>query len=312
MSPDTRLPERASDDAADRDRPALLFDMDGVVLTGRESDPVVHERALDDALTDYGLTASERERTALSGYEYTEAFADACRALGVAPEPFYTVREVHSARRIAARIEAGVRGIASDADALTTLADDYELALVSNNYHRAVETVVDHHGLDVFAVARGREPGVTGFRRRKPDRTTCARRSTGSTPTRGCTSATARRTCSLRSERVSRACSSAASTTPGSARSPSRQPWSTRWPRSRPCSTRDTRADRGPSRTTATSAGRTGRSGADALTEPRRRRRRAARPGRPRRVRPSRRPASAPTRQRRRLRPRGSRRPSRS
>ena len=165
MSPAAGL----SGSTADADRPALLFDMDGVILTGRESDPVVHERALADALTDYGLTASERERTALSGYEYTEAFADACRALGVAPEPFYTVREVHSARRIAARIEAGVRGIASDADALTTLADDYELALVSNNYHRAVETVVDHHGLGVFAVARGREPGVTGFRRRKPD-----------------------------------------------------------------------------------------------------------------------------------------------
>jgi HAD superfamily hydrolase (TIGR01549 family) len=158
-----------SGSTADADRPALLFDMDGVILTGRESDPVVHERALDDALTDYGLTVSQPQRTALSGYEYTEAFADACRAAGVAPEPFYTAREVHSARRIAARIEAGVRGVAPGADVLATLADEHELALVSNNYHRAVETAVDHHGLDAFAVCRGREPGVTGFRRRKPN-----------------------------------------------------------------------------------------------------------------------------------------------
>jgi HAD superfamily hydrolase (TIGR01549 family) len=52
---------------------------------------------------------------------------------------------------------------------LAPLADEYELALVSNNYHRVVETVVDHHDLDVFAAVRGREPGVAGFRRRKPE-----------------------------------------------------------------------------------------------------------------------------------------------
>jgi len=162
VSPTTRPP-------ADTDRPALLFDMDGVILTGRASDPVVHERALADALTDYGLTVPEPRRSALSGYEYTEPFVEACRAVGVAPEQFYTAREVHSARRIADRIEAGVRGLAPDVDALATLADAHDLGLVSNNYHRAVEAVVDGHGLDVFAVARGRDPGVAGFRRRKPE-----------------------------------------------------------------------------------------------------------------------------------------------
>ncbi|ESS07408.1 MAG: haloacid dehalogenase family protein [uncultured archaeon A07HB70] len=158
-----------SPSGSEADRPALLFDMDGVILTGRGNDPVVHERALADTLADYGLTVPKPRRAALSGYEYTEAFVDACHAVGVAPEPFYTAREIHSARRIADRLEAGVRGVAPDVDALATLADDYELALVSNNYNRAVETAVDHHGLDVFAVARGREPGVTGFGRRKPD-----------------------------------------------------------------------------------------------------------------------------------------------
>jgi HAD superfamily hydrolase (TIGR01549 family) len=158
-----------SADAAAGTRPALLFDMDGVILTGRGSDPIVHERALDDALTDYGLTVPASHRAALSGYEYTDAFADACRAVGVAPEPFYTAREIHSARRIADRIEAGVRGLTPGVDALAALADEYELALVSNNYHRVVETVVDHYGFDVFTEIRGREPGVVGFRRRKPE-----------------------------------------------------------------------------------------------------------------------------------------------
>jgi phosphoglycolate phosphatase-like HAD superfamily hydrolase len=169
MNPGARSPDPTSDGATGAGRPALLFDMDGVILTGRGNDSVVHDRALADTLTDYGLTVPKPQRTALSGYEYTETFVDGCHTLGVDPEPFYTAREVHSARRVADRIEAGVRGMAPDADALARLADEYELALVSNNYNRVVETVVDHHDLDVFTVIRGREPGVTGFRRRKPD-----------------------------------------------------------------------------------------------------------------------------------------------
>jgi HAD superfamily hydrolase (TIGR01549 family) len=149
--------------------PVVLFDMDGVVLEGRGADPVVHERALEDALADRGLTVSERHRTGLSGYEYTETFAEACRAVGVDPEGFYAERERHSARRIAERVRAGVRGLYPDVDALPGLAERYRLGLVSNNYHRAVEAVVDHHALDVFTVVRGREPGLEGFRRRKPE-----------------------------------------------------------------------------------------------------------------------------------------------
>jgi HAD superfamily hydrolase (TIGR01549 family) len=151
------------------DDPVVLFDMDGVVLEGRGADPVVHERALDDALAERGLTVSERRRAALSGYEYTEAFAEACRAVGVDPEGFYAERERHSARRIAERVRAGVRGLYPDVDALAGLAERYRLGLVSNNYHTAVEAVVDHHALEVFTVVRGREPGLEGFRRRKPE-----------------------------------------------------------------------------------------------------------------------------------------------
>lgn len=149
--------------------PVLLFDMDGVVLEGRGADPVVHERALEDALEEYGLTVAERHRSALSGYEYTDGFADACRAVGVDPEGFYAARERHSARRIADRVERELRGLYPDVDALAGLAERYRLGLVSNNYHQVVEAVVDHHGLDAFTAVRGREPGVEGFRRRKPE-----------------------------------------------------------------------------------------------------------------------------------------------
>lgn len=78
-------------------------------------------------------------------------------------------RELHSARRIADCVEAGIRQLTPGVSSLAQLAEGYELALVSNNYNRVVETVVEHFGLDHFTVVRGREPGVVGFRRRKPE-----------------------------------------------------------------------------------------------------------------------------------------------
>jgi len=153
-------------DTTDR---ALLFDMDGVLVEGRGADDAVHDRARDDALAEYGIDPSGRHRAALGSYEYTETFVAACRAVGVDPTEFYAARERHSARRIVERLRAGERGLYPDVDALSGVADGRRLGVVSNNYHRAVEFVVDHHGLDTFSFVRGRDPGVDGFRRRKPD-----------------------------------------------------------------------------------------------------------------------------------------------
>jgi phosphoglycolate phosphatase-like HAD superfamily hydrolase len=40
---------------------------------------------------------------------------------------------------------------------------------VSNNYHPTVEFVVDHFRLSAFGVARGRDLGLDGYQRRKPN-----------------------------------------------------------------------------------------------------------------------------------------------
>jgi HAD superfamily hydrolase (TIGR01549 family) len=148
---------------------ALLFDMDGVLIEGRGADDAVHERACEDALEEYGVDVPDRHRAALATYEYEDDFVDACRAVGVDPTDFYAARERHSARRIVERLRAGERGLYPDVDAIDRLADRHRLGLVSNNYQPAVEFVVDHHGLDAFDFARGRDVGVDGFRRRKPD-----------------------------------------------------------------------------------------------------------------------------------------------
>ncbi|QGX93543.1 HAD family hydrolase [Haloplanus rallus] len=164
MSP----PTPPGTDTGTTDR-ALLFDMDGVLIEGRGADDVVHEHARDDTLAEYGIDPPERHRAPLGNYEYTDAFVEACRAVGVDPVDFYAARERHSARRIVERLRAGERGLYPDVDALDRVADGRPLGVVSNNYDPAVEFVVDHHGLDAFSFVRGRDPGVDGFRRRKPD-----------------------------------------------------------------------------------------------------------------------------------------------
>ncbi len=148
---------------------AVLFDMDGVLLEGRGADPMVHARALDDVLAERGMDVAEEHRTALSGYEYTDAFVDSCAAVGVDPGSFYTARERRSASRIGDRIADGVRGLYDDVNALDRLPDRVAAGVVSNNYHSVVAFVTEHFGLGAFDVVRGRDPGPEGFSRRKPD-----------------------------------------------------------------------------------------------------------------------------------------------
>ena len=143
--------------------------MDGVLLEGRSADSVVHSLALDDLLADRGLDIDDDARTALSRYEYTDAFVDACDAIGVDPVSFYTAREERSAAHIIDRIADGTRGVYDDVDAIDRLPDRAAIGLVSNNYHPAATFVVERFGLDAFGFVRGREFGPEGFSRRKPD-----------------------------------------------------------------------------------------------------------------------------------------------
>jgi HAD superfamily hydrolase (TIGR01549 family) len=147
----------------------VLFDMDGVLIEGRGTDGIVHELALDDALADRGLDPDPETRALLSGYEYDTDFALGCAQLSVDPVAFYDQREQYSVQHSIDRLDADSRTPYADVDALDDIASRYTVGLVSNNYDAVVEFVVDRHGFDAFDHHRGREPGVQGFYRRKPD-----------------------------------------------------------------------------------------------------------------------------------------------
>lgn len=154
--------------SAEGDR-VMLFDMDGVVLQGHGTDESVHDTALDDALAAYELDPGAETTALLSGYEYDTDFVAGCRRLGIDPVAFYGERERHSAERAIERLETDVRTVYPGVSALPDLATQYDLGLVSNNYDSVVRFVVDHHGLDAFDHVRGRDTGVRGFYRRKPN-----------------------------------------------------------------------------------------------------------------------------------------------
>ena len=149
--------------------PVVLFDMDGVLLEGHANDAAGYEAGLARALEEFDLTVTDAEWSGLVGHEYDRAFVEACDAVGADPVAFYDARERHSERWFTERVEAGARTRYTDVEALSGSAEHHRIGLVSNNYHGVVQAVVDHHDLPPFAFVRGRDPGVEGFRRRKPD-----------------------------------------------------------------------------------------------------------------------------------------------
>ena len=149
-------------------RVAVLFDMDGVLLAGRGTDESVHERALNEALSERGRDPDPETRSLLAGHEYDIDFIRGCRRLGLDPVSFYGLRERYAARVAIDHLAAGSRTL-HDVSALEALADRYPLGVVSNNYQDVVRFVVDHHRLDLFDHVRGRETGVGGFYNRKPN-----------------------------------------------------------------------------------------------------------------------------------------------
>jgi phosphoglycolate phosphatase-like HAD superfamily hydrolase len=158
-----------SEDTGSSAYEAVLFDMDGVILEGRGTDPAVHRRALDDVLTDRGLTIPDGHYDALGSDGYDEAFRAACASIGVDAPTLFHERETRSATRGVARLAAGSRGLYPDVEAIDRLANHTSVGLVSNNYHPTVEFVVDHFRLSAFGVARGRDLGLGGYQRRKPN-----------------------------------------------------------------------------------------------------------------------------------------------
>ncbi|WP_143114402.1 HAD family hydrolase [Halopenitus persicus] len=159
----------------------LLFDMDGVILSGRGTHPGVYRAAAHDALREVGVDVRTRTPDAekptdtsellepLEAVRYSPTVDDACSRLGVDRDAWWRVRERHASRRTNARVRSGARPTYPDVDALAALSADRPLALVTNNRTATAEFVAAYCVPGRFDAVVGRQPTIESYRRRKPE-----------------------------------------------------------------------------------------------------------------------------------------------
>jgi HAD superfamily hydrolase (TIGR01549 family) len=148
----------------------ILFDMDGVILQGRRTDPEIYVAAADRVIAEFDANPDPNQRAILRSHRCDEVVASVCAALDIEYEAFWRRKERHASDIANERLRAGERELYDGVSALETLAEERPLALVSNNRQQTASFVVEHFGLgDVFEVVRGRDPTPEGFHRRKPE-----------------------------------------------------------------------------------------------------------------------------------------------
>jgi HAD superfamily hydrolase (TIGR01509 family) len=150
---------------------AVLFDMDGVLLTGEHTPEAVYRRAVEAVLADFEADPDVGEiPDSLVRPDSAAAFQAGCRAVDVPPPPAWGYRE-HAATVLEnERIEAGERPAHDDASVLRRLADAHDLGVVSNNRAGTVSFVLrEFDWTELVDAHRGRLPSLFDYDRRKPD-----------------------------------------------------------------------------------------------------------------------------------------------
>ncbi len=145
---------------------AVLFDMDGVLLTGRHTDRSVYETAAERVLANHDhANPSPELLDAFVSPDSAETFRTKAEDAGLPAEAVWADRERVASELEAERIRAGEREPFPDVAALDALDS---VGVVSNNRQETVSFAVDHLGIGA-EVAVGREPTLEGFERLKPD-----------------------------------------------------------------------------------------------------------------------------------------------
>jgi len=146
---------------------AVVFDNDGVLVELTPTD--VLRAAVRDAFDDVGVTDPDERLVELAAdHEDLDALAAVESEHGVPLDDFWEARERRAIERQQGLIRDGSKPAYDDLHRITEL--DAALGVVSNNQQATVDAVVDHYSLrDAVGTVYGREPTVSGTRRRKPD-----------------------------------------------------------------------------------------------------------------------------------------------
>lgn len=148
---------------------AIVFDLDGVLLTGYHTAPAVYREATRETLADFDVSAPAVPE-ALVNPDDTEEVREFCDHHDCSPDAFWGYREHASTVLENERITDGEREPFEDVEVLARLAESATLGIVSNNRHGTVRFVREHFDWgDAFGAVRGRTPTLAGYDRMKPD-----------------------------------------------------------------------------------------------------------------------------------------------
>lgn len=150
---------------------AVLFDMDGVLLTGEHTPGSVYRSAIEAVLADFDVAVdADTVPASLVRPETAAEFREGCRAFDVPPAPAWGYREHAATVRENDRIDAGERTPHDDATVLSRLADTHEVGVVSNNRFGTVSFVLRRFDWtpDVDA-SRARRPSLVDYEHKKPE-----------------------------------------------------------------------------------------------------------------------------------------------
>ena len=150
---------------------ALIFDLDGVLLTGWQTSDTVYRRSTATMLEAYGYEDADWS-SALENPDCSAAFREACANWEIPPDPAWGYRERAATQFETARIASGERATFDDADTLAELRKSYALGIVSNNRHCLVAWCVESLPWgSAISAYRGRYPTLPDYDRMKPDPT---------------------------------------------------------------------------------------------------------------------------------------------
>lgn len=146
----------------------ILFDMDGVLLTGYHTDREVYRQAAAATLADFGIDYEGEPPPGLVDPDDISEVRTTCDDLSLPATSAWAYRERAATTIENERIAAGDRVPFDDTAVLADLADDHPLAIVSNNRQGTVRFTAEYFDWPLNAV-RGRYPTLTEFGKRKPD-----------------------------------------------------------------------------------------------------------------------------------------------
>lgn len=149
---------------------AILFDMDGVLVTGTHTISSVYHRATAEMVEAFGVGVASEWTSDLQNPDSVVDFRRACSRWGLPDEAAWAYRERAATGIERDRIQSGERTAFPDTDVLAALADRYTIGVVSNNRHDTVGFCVEYFDWgDHVTTYRGRFPTLAEYDRMKPD-----------------------------------------------------------------------------------------------------------------------------------------------